>query len=138
MLLLALLALASLLTSFRNPLNGFRPLARPTSSIVETRKAISMQRIETIGDAIDKYNMMNNKLPDRLQDLVPFYVSGSLLEDPWGNPYKYLKRPEKYLVIGFDPDGKADTDLFLSRANDSGPPTPSTTKPVTGGITLLD
>ncbi len=109
------------------------------SAIGTTQKAISMQRIEMIGQAIEKYNVMNGHLPSRLQDLTPHYVSGSLLTDPWGNAYKYLQRPERYLVIGFAPDGKADTDLFLSRAIDTGPATPApTSRPDTGGIQLIE
>jgi len=82
---------------------------------------------------------MNGHLPARLQDLTPHYLAANLLNDPWGNAYKYLQRPERYLVIGFAPDGKADTDLFLSRAIDAGPTTPSqTTRPDTGGIQLID
>jgi uncharacterized protein DUF4388/type II secretion system (T2SS) protein G len=138
-IVLTLLALASVVTSVRNPLNSLAPFNRPVSAIGTTQKAISMQRIETIGQAIEKYNVMNGRLPTRLQDLTPHYIAANLLNDPWGNAYKYLQRPERYLVIGFAPDGKADTDLFLSRAIDAGPTTPAqTTRPDTGGIQLID
>ncbi|HKO02124.1 MAG TPA: DUF4388 domain-containing protein, partial [Thermoanaerobaculia bacterium] len=46
---LTILALLSLATSFKNPLNHLKPLQRETSSITEARKAISLQRIEAIG-----------------------------------------------------------------------------------------
>src|SRR6476620_2372559 len=124
-IVLTLLAIGSIVTSVRNPLNSLNPFNRPTSAIATVQKAISLQRIETIGQAIEKYNLMNGHLPAHLQDLTPFYVSNNLLTDPWGNAYKYLQRPERYLVIGFAPDGKADTDLFLSRAIDAGPATPA-------------
>ncbi|HEY3056828.1 MAG TPA: DUF4388 domain-containing protein [Thermoanaerobaculia bacterium] len=138
-IVLTLLALASIVTSVRNPLNSLNPFNRPMSAIGSALKAISMQRIETIGKAIEKYNVMNGRLPARLQDLTPHYVAANLLADPWGNGYKYLQRPERYLVIGFTPDGKADTDLFLSRAIDVGPTTPAqTSRPDTGGIQLID
>ncbi len=138
-IILAALAVASLVTSIKNPLNKFSPFRGRASSIVAMQKAISLQRIETIGQAIDKYNVTNGRLPQRLQDLVPNYVSQALLSDPWGNAYKYLQRPERYLVIGFTPDGKADTDLFLSRAIDIGAPTATqATKPDTGGIQLIE
>ena len=137
-IILAVLAAVSIATSFRNPLNALRPLNRPTSAIVETRKAISMQRIQTIGEAVEAFNAVNGRLPLKLQELTPAYLSPSLFTDPWGNAYKYLHRPQNYLVIGFGPDGKPDTDLFLSHAIDTGPPIPSNTKPVTGGITLID
>ena len=135
---LALAALISIATSFRNPLNSVRPLAASQpSTVVETMKAISMARIQLVGEGIEKYNVINGHLPGRLQDLAPIYVPSSLLRDPWGHPYKYLPQPQRYLVIGFTPDDKPDTDLFLSHAVDAGP-TASASKPVTGGIQLVE
>ncbi|HEV7921319.1 MAG TPA: DUF4388 domain-containing protein [Thermoanaerobaculia bacterium] len=136
--IMAIWAILSLVTSYRNPLNRFAPFGREHSAVGETQKSISLQRIEAIGQAIEKYNVVNGHLPTKLQDLAPFYISASLLTDPWGNTYKYLQRPERYLVIGFSPDGKADTDLFLSRAIDIGPATPTPAKTDTGGIELIE
>jgi Domain of unknown function (DUF4388) len=138
-LFLVIVALASLATSFKNPLgvNGFAPWTGGASPIYETRKAISLQRIEVIGRAIEKYNEANGRLPEQLGDLAPHYVSASLLHDPWGNAYKYLKRPDRYLVIGFTSEGKADTDLFLQRAVGAPPPA-GPGKQETGGIELVD
>jgi len=137
---LALLAIVSLATSFRNPLNSLRPLgaAQRSSSVNETQKAISIQRIEQIGEAVEAYSLVNGHLPSRLQDLTPVYLSTSLLHDPWGHAYKYLPQPQRYLVIGFTPDEKPDTDLFLSHMIESGSPAAAASKPVTGGIQLLD
>src|SRR5882672_9581465 len=109
-LFLAVLAIASMVTSFKNPLNSVHPIGtKPprASAPVEAVKAISIERIHSLGEAIEKYNVVNGHLPVRLQDLVPYYISPSLLTDPWGNPYKYLQQPSRYLVIGFSPDGKA-------------------------------
>src|SRR5262245_62071825 len=135
---LALIALVSLATSFKNPLNALRPLgtAQP-STLTETMKAVSMARIQQVGEGIEKYNSVNGRLPSRLQDLAPIYLSPSVLRDPWGHAYKYLPQPQRYLVIGFTPDDKPDTDLFLSHAVDAGPAA-AAAKPVTGGIQLLD
>jgi uncharacterized protein DUF4388 len=138
-IILTAIAIASLVTSVRNPLNKFSPFAGKPSAIASVQKAISVQRVEAIGQAIEKYNTVNGRMPGRLQDLTPYYIAEKLLIDPWGNAYKYLQRPERYLVIGFAPDGKADTDLFLSRTIDLGPTTPSaTTRPDTGGIHLIE
>jgi hypothetical protein len=140
-IILAALAVASIATSFKNPLNSFHPLTRNpsrASAAVETRKAISMGRIQELGEAIEEYTTVNGHLPVHLQDLTPIYVSPSLLTDPWGNAYKYLPQPSRYLVIGFTPDGKADTDLFLSRSIDAGPTASAPTKPERGGIVLVD
>jgi hypothetical protein len=139
-LFLALVAVASIATSFKNPLNALGPL-RPigrASAPVETRKAISVERIHTLGDAIEQYNVVTGHLPARLQDLAPYFVSTTLLHDPWGSSYRYLQQPSRYLVIGFSPDGKPDTDLFLSRAIDAGPQASTPTKQVHGGIVLID
>ena len=135
--LLVALALASLITSVKNPLNGFRPLTGGTSSMTATRKAISLQRIEAIGQALEKYNDIHGRLPNDLDALTPHYVDASLLRDPWGNTYKYLQPTNRYLVIGFTPDGKPDTDLFLSRAV-GGPAAPAATQVETGGIELIE
>ena len=134
---LTILALLSLATSFKNPLNHISPLQRETSSIEEAKKAISLQRIEAIAQSIDRYNVVNNRLPARLQDLAPNYIAGKLLTDPWGNSYKYLQLPEKYLLTGSSADGRTDPDLFLQHGIDSTPML-SSTKPVTGGIQLID
>jgi hypothetical protein len=136
-LLLVAIAAVSLATSVFNPLNTFRPFLRRTSSIEETKKAISLQRLQQLGRAIEEYNLANGRLPTRLTTLVPFYVPANLLEDPWGNSYRYLQQPEKYLVIGFSPDGKPDTDLFLSHSVDIGPPGGMSTTPKRGGIELI-
>jgi hypothetical protein len=136
-ILLVLLALASLVTSVKNPLNGFRPLTGGISSMTATRKAISLQRIEAIGQGLEKYNDVQGRLPADLKELAPHYLDASLLNDPWGNAYKYLQPANRYLVIGFTPDGKPDTDLFLSRAV-GGPAAPAATQVETGGITLIE
>ncbi|HYH06672.1 MAG TPA: DUF4388 domain-containing protein [Thermoanaerobaculia bacterium] len=136
-LVLVALALASLVTSIRNPLNGLRPLTGGVSSVTATRKAISLQRLEAIGQALEKHNDVHGRLPTDLAKLAPHYLDASMLRDPWGNAYKYLQPANRYLVIGFTPDGKPDTDLFLSRAV-GGPATPSTSQPVTGGIQLVE
>lgn len=137
-LVLVLLALASLVTSVKNPLNSLRPLSGGPSAISATRKAISMQRIEAIGQALDKYSDVHGTLPRDLKELAPHYIGASLLSDPSGHAYKYILQPgNRYLVIGFSADGRPDTDLFLSRAV-GGPPTPATSQPATGGITLVE
>jgi Domain of unknown function (DUF4388) len=134
---LALLAILSIATSFKNPLNTLRAMGRE-SAVTETRKAVSMQRIAHIRSAIDEYNSVNGHLPSRLSDLAPFYISAGELSDPWGNAYKYLQQPQSYLVIGFTPDGRPDTDLFLSHAIDAGASATTVSKPVEGGIQLVD
>jgi hypothetical protein len=135
--LLAIIAVASLATSFRNPLNRFAPFGRPLSAIGATRKSISMQRIETIGRAIEKYNVINGHLPDKLTDLVPIYLPASMLTDPWGTTYTYGQKPDRYTIIGFTPDRKPDTDLILVRTIDVGATSPPPPKNGQKGIELV-
>jgi Domain of unknown function (DUF4388) len=136
-LFLVILAVASLATSFKNPLNSLHPFSRPTSGITEMRKAVSMQRIEAIGQAIEQYNLVHGRPPQKLEDLAPHYLSAKMLVDPWGLPYKYLQPANRFLVIGYV-RGKTDTDLLLDRSVDAnaGPATQS--KPETGGIRLVE
>jgi hypothetical protein len=134
-IILALLALASLVTGIRNPLNVFTTTAGP-SLFTSTKKAISLQRINTIGEAIQAYELATGKLPTSLGDLTPNFLGPAGLRDPWGREYKYIQRPERYLVIGFLPDGKPDTDLFLSRAISPAPA--GEVQPPTGGIQLVN
>jgi hypothetical protein len=136
-LLLVVIAIASIATSIKNPLNALRPLTGGPSAIDAARKAISLQRIEAIGKALEKYNDVHGRLPAELTNLAPHYIGPAMLHDPWGNAYKYLQPANRYLVIGFSGDGRPDTDLFLSRAI-GGPPAPASTQPVTGGIELIE
>lgn len=133
-IVLVLLAVASLATSFKNPLNQLRPLTGGLSSVAATRKAISLQRIEAIGRAIEKYNDVHGRLPQNLRALAPHYIDASFLRDPWGHEYTYPPLANRYLVIGFI-EGKPDTDLFLSRSV-GGPP--AATQVETGGIELVE
>ncbi|HEX6095272.1 MAG TPA: DUF4388 domain-containing protein [Thermoanaerobaculia bacterium] len=135
-LFLVALAIASIVTSIRNPLNTLSPVTGGLSPLDNSRKAISMQRIEMIGLAIDKYNDTQGQLPFELKELTPEYIDESLLRDPWGNTYKYIPRAESYLVIGYTAEGRPDTDLFLSRASEV--VTPTSSKPQTGGIRLIE
>ena len=138
-LFLTIVALGLLATSYKNPLNSLRPIDTARGSApIETVKAISIERIHALGNAIEQYNIVNGHLPARLQDLTPYFISQSQLTDPWGNQYKYLQQPSRYLVIGFSPDGKADTDLFLSRGVEAGATASAPTKQERGGITLID
>ncbi|HVT42928.1 MAG TPA: DUF4388 domain-containing protein [Thermoanaerobaculia bacterium] len=135
-LVLSVIAVVSIATSHRNPLDLTSATARRASSISEAQKAVSFQRIQTIGTAVEAYHLTNGRLPNALEDLAPHFIAPNVLKDPWGNNYKYLERPGKYLVIGFTSEGRPDTDLFLSHSVDVSLPTTSSRQP-TGGITLV-
>ncbi|HEX9981995.1 MAG TPA: DUF4388 domain-containing protein [Thermoanaerobaculia bacterium] len=138
-IILAALAIGLVVTSWKNPLNALHPFTRATSGVTEVRKSISLQRIETIAQAIEQYNTVHGRIPQRLQELAPNYLDASLLKDPWGNAYRYVPRAERYLVVGSTPDGtQTDTDLLLQRTVDVAAATPAVSRPERGGIVLIE
>jgi hypothetical protein len=134
---LALVFIGSLATSFMNPVNSIRSFYRPVGVAETTMKAVSLQRIHAVSSAVAAYNLATGSLPQRLEDLMPAYASANLLQDPWGRPYKYIHRNDKFLVIGFGRDGRPDTDLFMSQTIDS-TLSPGSARRPTGGISLVD
>jgi hypothetical protein len=138
-IVLAVLAIVSLATSFKNPFNSLAPIAPPAAratAIGETRKAISTERIQSIGRAIEAYSSVNGRLPQKLAELAPFYIPESVLTDPWGRPYRfYPQGADRFLVTGYI-EGRADTDLILQEALESS--TVSASQPKHGGIVLVD
>jgi hypothetical protein len=135
---LTILALASLATSFLNRANHLQPFGRRASAAAELRKAISLQRIESVRDAIEAYQLANNRLPASLADLVPHFVGPRVVKDPWGKDYSYLRSPDKYVLIGFSADGRPDADLFLSHDVTAAFALTPTMQVPRGGIELVD
>jgi hypothetical protein len=134
-----ILAVLSLVTSIRNPLNGVRPLTGGLSSVGEMKKAISMQRIQAIGQAVERFNDAHGRTPHDLNELAPHFIDASLLHDPWGQPYSYVQPANRVLVIGFTSDRRTDTDLLLSLPI-GGPvtaPAPAS-EPQRGGISIIE
>lgn len=79
-------------------------------------KAKSLRKLEQIVNAIDRYATAEGREPAELNALVPKYIDGAVLIDPWGKQYLYFSEPAPgFSLIGFTPDGKADPDLILSR-----------------------
>jgi len=137
-LVLVALAILSLATFWKNPLNLANAQGSSQASIRGVKKAVSFQRIRTIGEAIEAYQLVNSELPARLTDLTPHYIPSEMLEDPWGNDYKYLQRPGRYMVVGFTPEGRSDTDLFYSHNLDSVLAPSTQLRQPTGGVSLVD
>jgi hypothetical protein len=143
-IVLGLVAIASLLFTFQNPLalNSMAPFTRRTSALTEMKKAISLRRIEAVSDGVYAHYLANGKMPKSLKELAPVFVGENVLSDPWGNEYRYLPKPtespDRYLVIGFAPDGKPDTDLFLTRPVQAASAVAPPSQQQTGGIELID
>ncbi|MBI2212058.1 MAG: DUF4388 domain-containing protein [Acidobacteria bacterium] len=142
-IVLGVVAIVSLLFTFQNPLalNSMAPFMRRASPLTELKKAISLRRIEAVSDGVYAHYLANGKMPRTLKELAPMFVGTNVLTDPWGNEYRYLPKPtenpDRYLVIGFAPDGKPDTDLFLARPVQA-VSSASSPSQQTGGIELID
>jgi Domain of unknown function (DUF4388) len=94
---------------------------RPVSSVPERAsfwKAVSMIRLSRIDRAISVFYELKGRYPDHLTDLV---VAGILrpihLLDPFGQPYRYIPRPDekRYQLYAWTAGGRIDPDLSLSR-----------------------
>ena len=138
-LILGGLAIASLVTFPKNPLNEFGTFGIEGTSMNRVRKAISFQRVASLGTAVEAFAMALGAPPEKLTDLPPAFASEDLLRDPWGHAYTYIVQDqpvENFLVIGYGPRSETDTDLFLARNLDRGLSTGG--EPMSGGIELVD
>ncbi|MDX1583324.1 MAG: DUF4388 domain-containing protein [Thermoanaerobaculia bacterium] len=138
-LILAAIAIASLVTFPRNPLNEFKGFGAEKSTVNQVKKAISLQRVASLATGIEAYTMALGNPPATLAELAPAFASEDILRDPWGHSYTYIFQDqpvENFLVIGYGPESETDTDLFLGRNMDRGLAT--TAEPTTGGIELVD
>jgi Domain of unknown function (DUF4388) len=112
----------------KNPLNLLTFPPRPVEMIENLNKSVSLLRLRRLTEAVDTFYLTSGKYPLSLDVLVNAdLVSQPELLDPWGRPYNYNLRQEKYYLVGFDPSGKTDIDLFFSnnfrgsQSNSTGP-----------------
>lgn len=120
--LLALLLLGGSLQS-RNPANVFTVPARPPEAVAGFRKALSLSRLRRLSEAVDAYYLTQGRFPESLTAIVNAgLLSTDELSDPWGRSYRYILQNDtgKYYIVGFDADGKTDTDLFFAHAAQEG------------------
>ena len=75
--------------------------------------------------AIDAFYLVVGRFPDALDAVVTLrLIPAEDLRDPWGKAYRYVLQGDrgKYYLVGYDWDGRTDTDLFLSHSVRSGEP----------------
>ncbi len=100
-----------------NPLNVLTFPGRRIDVVEGFNKSASLMRLRRLAEAVDSYFLTAGKFPSSLEVLV---TSGLIvkdeLTDPWGRTYRYVLQQDKgkYYLVGFDPDGRTDTDLFFS------------------------
>jgi len=61
------------------------------------------------------------------------YLASSVLQDPWGAPYRYVLREQSLIVAGSQQDGAPDPNLLLSRHL----PTENEDSPDERGVSLI-
>lgn len=116
---LALLGIGAVSLEARNPLNVFSVPPRHVRAVEGFQKAISLSRLRRLSEAIDAFYLTQGKFPDSLASIVNAGLIGAgELKDPWGRAYRYILQADtgKYYVVGFDAEGKTDTDLFFAHA----------------------
>lgn len=120
-------------SQWKNPANLLTVPSRRISVVEGFQKAVSLLRLRRLTEAVDTYYRVNGRFPDSLDALINAdLINASDLFDPWGRKYLWVLQPEKYYLVGFDPDGRTDIDLFFTNNFKIESSQPSTKKSRTG------
>ncbi len=116
----------SFLLQPKNPLNLVTFPERRIPVVDGFGKAQSLLRLRRLSDAVDTYYLTSGKYPESIDLVVAAnLISGPDLLDPWGRRYRYILQPDKYYLVGYDPEGKTDIDIFISRSSRVGSAAPA-------------
>jgi hypothetical protein len=116
---LAGVAFAAVGLQSRNPLNAVTVPGRRVAALEAFQKALSLSRLRRLSEAIDAFYLTQGRFPDSPGAIVNAGLLGPEdLSDPWGRAYRYILQADtgKYYLVGFDAEGKTDTDLFFAHA----------------------
>ncbi len=112
--LVALLVAASIVTAFRNPLNGLSLVTGDHPLIRSYREQVARTRLERLQFAIQVYFLQNRGYP---QDLNYLVVGGLVrpqdLRDPSDREYLYRTVNWGYELQGTTPEGAPDPSLLI-------------------------
>lgn len=114
---LVILLAVSLGLQPRNPLNVLTLRARPVPVLEGFLKSASLLRLSRLAEAIHASYFVSGRFPETLEALVATrLIPPADLKDPWGRRYRYVLQGDrgKYYLVGYDAEGKTDSDLFLS------------------------
>ncbi len=110
---LAVIALASLLTLRLNPVSPWR-VEMQGDTTDRLRMFASRARIERVEQALRSFYLDFGAVPERLDALVQSgYLEPPDLLDPWSRPYRYVLAGEGYRIEGLDGAGAASQDLAV-------------------------
>lgn len=108
---------AAFMLAPRNPLNLVTHPPRRNAVIDSYEKSLSLLRLRRLAEAVDTYFLTSGKFPEAIDALVSAnLVAKDALLDPWGRRYRYILQADKFYLVGFDPTGKTDIDLFVSHS----------------------
>ncbi len=111
---IALIAMASLVTSWNNPFSFYKTASRYMPVAEDIKLSISRNRLEKINFALQVYFFNFRKYPSDLSYLVASgIVSQKELMDPWGRPYSFELGKSSYLVYGFNSEGGKSQELVV-------------------------
>ncbi len=115
--LVALLLGLGLAFQARNPLNVLTFPARRLAIVDGYEKSLSLLRLRRLAEAVDVFYLTQGRFPESTDAIVGAnLLPRADLLDPWGRRYRYILQSDKgkYYLVGFDAEGKTDTDLFFS------------------------
>jgi hypothetical protein len=121
-----------------NPMNMLTFPPRRIEVIEGYQKSVSLLRLRRLTEAVDTYYRVNGRFPENLEALINAdLVSGSDLYDPWGRKYNYYQpEKEKYYLVGLDPGGTTDIDLFFTNNFKVASSQPTKGRPKSGMIVV--
>jgi hypothetical protein len=116
---LAALVLVGVRFQSQNPANVLTVPRRRVAAVEGFLKAVSLSRLRRLSEAIDAFYLTQGRFPESPKAIEAAGLLGPVdLRDPWGRPYRYILQADtgKYYLVGFDSEGKTDTDLFFAHA----------------------
>jgi hypothetical protein len=114
---LLILLLVGVGAQSKNPLNIWVYPPKKIPLVSSLGKSLSLRRLRRLSEAVDTFYLGRGRFPESLEDVeAGRLVKPGDLIDPWGRQYRFVVQQDvgKYFLIGFDPDGKTDPDLFIS------------------------
>jgi hypothetical protein len=116
---LLVLVAGSFLLQHRNPANVLTVPHRRVAAVEGFQKSVSLSRLRRLSEAIDAFYLTQGRFPETLKAIESAgLLLPAELQDPWGRTYRYILQADtgKYYLVGFDAEGKTDTDLFFAHA----------------------
>ncbi|MGD2089178.1 MAG: type II secretion system protein GspG [Candidatus Aminicenantes bacterium] len=97
--LIALAIIVFLLTSKDSP-SGETYTGRMVRALTQAEKLSLNSKITNIKRALEAYSLDNDKYPDTLDALVPYYLRiEEYIRDPWGERFKLETDEENHLIL---------------------------------------